>query len=167
MKCAQFFTLEKTMSNLNEIAVQLEAKAKQEAKSYFLQLREEAKARLKKIKTNQPVIQRLVDAGIIRPNSVWDHGSSCSIELGFFPQTSKGNRDLAARVGQIRKLVGARLEIVGKSLGNEEKKHVLFRLCPVGHESISIYFARKLPKKTGGEKCKIVTRRYMTLVCEA
>lgn len=161
---------------INDIIARVKEEGETSLKRCVERIRKETEDTIARIERNRQVLADLDAAGIELHLYEWMRGDSVSIDLGFFPSTKKGNRELASKLRAIRDILGCRLGEPAKDLANARKRHVGFTYHPEAFPGIRVTFQRKLPPTpkrslTNGKpqpRCRIVTQRstYKTLVCD-
>jgi hypothetical protein len=149
---------------IQEVIDNLKAECEQHIRSEVDYYRKSLAERIEKVERNRPVWALLDAAGI---DMYLSKHTTCDtdIELGFFPSTKAGSRELADKLRLIRGILECKLGLPSKRVANDKKGHIAFTLSPDAYPGIDICYTRRLPK---GAKCKIVTQRsvYRSLVCE-
>lgn len=150
---------------ISTIVDEIREKAKKDAETAYRRALEYAEERIVMIERNRQAFALLDAAGIDLALPSWTSGAGTEIDLGFFPSTKAGNRELAAKIRLIRLTLDCQLKQEGKDLADPKRRHVTLTLVPVEFPGIRINYQRKLAKNA---KCKIVRRKsvYSTLVCE-
>ena len=145
---------------LSECAERIRRDARQSA-DYYLKLGEE---RVAQMEGTRRAMMMLDASGFDLRVFEWSDCTSLDLPLGFFPNTKRGNADLADTVRRVRLALDCRLTQDHRDVSSDGKR-VVFTLKPVDFPGVRVTFERNLPS---GAKCKIVRRRstYATLVCE-
>ena len=157
--------LSTTIKPLSECIASINETCEREIDQTVKYHRDARDEKIAKLERNRPIMALLDAAGFKVKTYYWDHGADFKVELGFFPSTGAGSRDLADKLRAIRLLIEEKLGTLAKEIDDEKKGHVLFTLQPPAYPGMRITYSRRLPK---GSKCKIVTTKstYRRLVCE-
>src|SRR5262245_60967538 len=123
---------------INDVVKEIWEAAQATAQETLNRLKEEAAAvikraeeRIQRIEKNRQAIALLHGPGFEAWVSSWDKGERADLDLGCYPQTKGGNRQLVEKVRTIREDLGCRLESQGKSLAGEKSKNIQYLLRPV------------------------------------
>jgi hypothetical protein len=168
---------------INDIIAKIRAEAKATADGAAQRAIEAAKdaiaygeEKVAKVERNRQAFADLDAAGFTLPESLeWRSGAWADIELGFFPSTKTGNRELREKIKAVRQALDCSLGTPGKSLRDGKKRLIAFVYSPEAYPGLTIEFERKLPRPRKGAtapagkiRCRIVTTRRIDrqLVCE-
>jgi hypothetical protein len=116
------------------------------------------------------VVTILLDAGY--PVHCYDeYGEYPQLNLGRRPTTKKGKKEFAARLRELRQLIGCTIQVTRTSPYDGRKKLAEFTVTPKDERlgGLTLSYIDKLPKDA---KCKIVYQRERSrgryvLVCES
>lgn len=155
----------KTIKPLSECIDTIKKGCEESIESSIKYHRDQCDEKIAKVERNRPIMALLDAAGFKIKTYYWDHGADFKVDLGFFPSSRAGSRELADQLRTIRLLIEEKLGTPGKEIDDDKKGHVLFTLQPPAIPGMHITYSRRLAK---GAKCKIVTTRstYRRLVCE-
>lgn len=150
------------LTPLGELAERFRREAEEEIDRAAERCRERARARIEKAETNRQALALLDGAGVAVS---YASDTMTTLKLGFFPNTKKGNAEMAQKVRQVREALGCAIKLAYKEVDDAKKQLICLTLKPADYPTVCIDIVRKLGKKA---KCRIVRQKsvYSTLVCE-
>jgi len=152
---------------INDIIAEMRKNHEESVRNTVEYMNNEFRETIARIESNRLAFAMLDAAGIDLELPEWKRGASHDIELGYFPSTKAGNRELAGKLNTIRRALESPLQKESQHLEDAKKRLIKIKLAVKDFPGLAVYYIRKLPAK-GKAKCRLVRERTTTvrLVCD-